>query len=132
MLQICDHPVKPPFEDHPECFGSAEVPDDPGAYCVICSDEQTPAHRRSSNDTPWSKARKITVPGAWEAQGVGEPGMSIPWDPLWDSSPKRINHIYMGEGWYRKDVVLPSGWAGKKVWLKIGGVKSQGWFRAMG
>ena len=91
-------------------------------------DEQTPAICRSRMDTPWTEARKIQVPGAWEAQGVGEPGMSIPWDPLWDSSPKKINHIYMGEGWYRKDVVLPSGWNGKKVWLKIGGVKSQGWF----
>ena len=91
-------------------------------------DEQTPAICRSRMDTPWTEARKIQVPGAWEAQGVGEPGMSIPWDPLWDSSPKKINHIYMGEGWYRKDVVLPSDWNGKKVWLKIGGVKSQGWF----
>ena len=91
-------------------------------------DEQTSAVCRSRMDTPWSEARKIHVPGAWEAQGVGEPGLSIPWDPLWDSSPKKINHIYMGEGWYRKDEVLPSGWNGKKVWLKIGGVKSQGWF----
>ena len=91
-------------------------------------DENTPASRRSGMDRPWADARKINVPGAWEAQGVGEPGMSIPWDPLWDSSPKKINHLYMGEGWYRKDVVLPSGWRGKKVWLKIGGVKSQGWF----
>ena len=91
-------------------------------------DEQTPAACRSRMDTPWSEARKIHVPGAWEAQGVGEPGMSLPWDPLWDSSPKRINHIYMGEGWYRKDVVLPPDWRGKRVWLKIGGVKSQGWF----
>ena len=91
-------------------------------------DENTPANRRSGMDTPWSEARRINVPGAWEAQGVGEPGMSIPWDPLWDSSPKRINHIYMGEGWYRKDVVVPSGWSGRKMWLKVGGVKSQGWF----
>ena len=91
-------------------------------------DEQTPAWLCASADTPWSKARKINVPGAWEAQGVGEPGMSVTWDPLWDSSPKRIRHVYMGEGWYRKDVVLPRSWAGKKVWLKIGGVKSQGWF----
>ena len=91
-------------------------------------DENTPAHRHSSMDTPWSKARKINVPGAWEAQGVGEPGMSHPWDPLWDSSPKKLRHVYMGEGWYRRDVVLPSNWDGKKIWLKIGGVRSQGWF----
>ena len=90
-------------------------------------DEQTPVKRRSKMDT-WSSARKINVPGAWEAQGVGEPGMSETWDPLWDSSPKKLRHVYMGEGWYQKDVELPSAWAGKKVWLKVGGVKSQGWF----
>ena len=91
-------------------------------------DEQTPRVRRSSMDTPWSEARKINVPGVWEAQGVGEPGMSLTWDPLWDCSSKKLHHIYMGEGWYRKDVVLPPGWNGKRVWLKIGGVRSQGWF----
>ena len=91
-------------------------------------DENTPAARRSGADRPWSEARKINVPGAWEAQGVGEPGMSLPWDPLWDCSTKKLRHVYMGEGWYRKDVALPSDWSGKKVWLKIGGVRSQGWF----
>ena len=25
--------------------------------------------------TPWPGARKLNVPGCWEAQGVGEPGM---------------------------------------------------------
>ena len=91
-------------------------------------DENTPISRRSSADRPWSEARKINVPGTWEAQGVGEPGMSITWDPLWDCSTKKLHHIYMGEGWYRKDVALPSDWTGKKIWLKIGGVRSQGWF----
>ena len=91
-------------------------------------DERIPGQIKSSNDKAWSEGRMIHVPGIWEAQGVGEPGMSIPWDPLWDSSPKKLNHIYMGEGWYRKDVVLPSDWRSKKVWLKIGGVRSQGWF----
>ena len=91
-------------------------------------DENTPAQRHSSMDTPWSAARRIMVPGAWEAQGVGEPGMSTPWDPLWDCSTKKLNHVYMGEGWYRKDIALPQEWRGKKIWLKIGGVRSQGWF----
>ena len=92
------------------------------------ADETTPRERVFSVDAPWSKARKIYVPGAWEAQGVGEEGMSKPWDALWDSSPKMLRHVYMGELWYRKSVALPAEWAGKKVWLKIGGVKSQGWF----
>ena len=91
-------------------------------------DENTPVSRRSGMDRPWSEARKINVPGAWEAQGVGEPGMSITWDPLWDCSTKKLRHIYMGEGWYRRDVALPSDWSGKKIWLKVGGVRSQGWF----
>ena len=91
-------------------------------------DENTPVARRSGMDRPWSEARKINVPGVWEAQGVGEPGMSITWDPLWDCSTKKLHHIYMGEGWYRKDVALPSDWTGKKIWLKVGGVRSQGWF----
>ncbi len=32
-------------------------------------DENTPAWLRSGADVPWSEARKINVPGAWEAQG---------------------------------------------------------------
>ena len=91
-------------------------------------DERIPGQSKSTNDKPWSEGRKMHVPGVWEAQGVGEPGMSTPWDPLWDSSPKKLTHVYMGEGWYRKDVVVPSGWKGRKVWLKVGGVRSQGWF----
>ena len=91
-------------------------------------DENTPISRRSTADRPWSQARTINVPGVWEAQGVGEPGMSLTWDPLWDCSSKKLHHIYMGEGWYRKDVALPPDWRGKKIWLKIGGVRSQGWF----
>ena len=92
------------------------------------ADETTPRDRMFSVDTPWSEARKIGVPGAWEAQGVGKSGMGVPWDPLWDSSPKKLRHVYIGEGWYRRSVEVPRAWAGKKVWLKIGGVKSQGWF----
>ena len=86
-------------------------------------DENTPRHRRSGVDKPWSEGRKIMVPGTWEAQGVGEPGMSITWDPLWDCSTKKLNHVYMGEGWYPKDVVLQKDWNGKKVWIKVGGIR---------
>jgi hypothetical protein len=34
----------------------------------------------------------------------------------------------MGEAWYRKTVAIPAAWQGKRVWLKVGGVRSQGWF----
>ena len=76
----------------------------------------------------WPGSRRIMVPGCWEAQGVGEPGQSECWDPLWDNCAKPIRHKYMGDGWYRKTVSIPSAWAGMRIWLKVGGVKSRGWF----
>ena len=75
----------------------------------------------------WTEARSIRVPSCWEAQGVGEPGRSDSWDPKWDECSKPIRHKYMGEGWYRRNVTIPAGWRGKRVWLKVGGVKSVGW-----
>jgi hypothetical protein len=36
--------------------------------------------------------------------------------------------MYQGDAWYRKTVTIPEDWRGKRVWLKIGGVRSQGWF----
>ncbi|MDD4871370.1 MAG: hypothetical protein PHR77_12495, partial [Kiritimatiellae bacterium] len=70
----------------------------------------------------------IQVPGCWEAQGVGEPGMSVCWDPVWDAGPRVLRHVFMGHGWYRKTVKIPESWKNQKVWLKVGGVRSQGWF----
>jgi len=34
----------------------------------------------------------------------------------------------MGEAWYRKTVAIPAAWQGRRIWLKVGGVRSQGWF----
>ena len=79
-------------------------------------------------EDPWPGARTIAVPGCWEAQGVGEPGMSDCWDTAWDNSKKPIRHKHRGDGWYRKSVGIPADWAGRRIWLKVGGVKSCGWF----
>ncbi len=79
-------------------------------------------------DKPWPGSRKITVPGCWEAQGVGVPGHSTTWDCKWDHGPRELRNVYMGEAWYRKTVDIPAAWQGKRVWLKVGGVRSQGWF----
>ena len=76
----------------------------------------------------WEGSRKINVPGCWEAQGVGEPGMSECWDAVWDNCKKPIRHKYMGDGWYRKTVGIPADWKDRRIWLKMGGVKSCGWF----
>lgn len=77
---------------------------------------------------PWADARKIRVPGCWEAQGVGEPGLGHSWKCWWDSTPNPLNHQFSGDCFYLKEVTLPAGWKGKRIWLKIGAVNSQGWF----
>ena len=69
---------------------------------------------------------RIRVPGAWEAEGVGEPGLSHPTPPERFRIPLR--HEYVGTAWYRKTVRLPEGWTGKRIWFKVGGVNTQGWF----
>ena len=52
--------------------------------------------------------RTIEVPGAWQAQGVGEPGGTL-------------RHDYAGVAWYRRTMAVPAGWKGKAVSLRIAG-----------
>ncbi|HQH53534.1 MAG TPA: hypothetical protein PKY01_13990 [Candidatus Hydrogenedentes bacterium] len=80
------------------------------------------------NEPDWTNARKISVPGCWEAQGVGEPGMSQEWGLPFDCIPRPLNHVYMGTARYRRSVDIPDAWAGKRVWLKVGGVRTEAWF----
>lgn len=77
---------------------------------------------------PWPNARTIQVPGCWEAQGVGMPGMGDSWDCKWDHCAKPLRAVYKGDAWYRKTITIPEAWRGQRVWLKVGGVRSQGWF----
>ena len=84
--------------------------------------------RKFYRERSWPGERKILVPGCWEAQGVGEPGMGEHWAPKWDQNAKPIRHKYIGDGWYRKSVDIPAAWKGRRIWLKVGGVKSCGWF----
>jgi beta-galactosidase len=51
----------------------------------------------------------IKVPGAWNAQGVGE-------------SSKALFASFPGPGWYRKRVSVPQSWRGKEIYLNFGGV----------
>lgn len=50
----------------------------------------------------------ITVPGCWQAQGIGEPSGNL-------------RHQYAGTAWYRRKVAVPESWRGKAVKLRIGG-----------
>jgi beta-galactosidase len=76
----------------------------------------------------WPGLRTIEVPSCWEAQGVGKQGMGTTWDCHWDCLPRELRHVYRGSAWYRRTVAIPANWNGKRAWLKIGGVRAQGWF----
>ena len=76
-----------------------------------------------ATDRPFSST--IGVPGTWEAEGVGRRGLSHPTHI--EGYPIPLRNEYVGSAWYRKVFRLPAGWSGKRVWLKIGGVNSQGW-----
>jgi len=75
----------------------------------------------------WKNSRKIQVPGCWEAQGVGEPGIGESWDIRFDDAVKPLRHKFTGVGWYRRSVRVPEAWSGRRIWLKLGGVKSAAW-----
>jgi beta-galactosidase len=80
------------------------------------------------NEPDWKNTRKIEVPGCWAAQGVGKPRMSQEWDLPFDCIPRPLKHVYMGTARYRRNIEIPKDWAGKRVWLKIGGVRTEAWF----
>jgi beta-galactosidase len=84
------------------------------------------AQKWFNSNTPLPNKLPIAVPGCWEAQGVGGPGNSTTVTP--ERSIRPLRGSYVGTAWYRKELTLPKSWAGKQVWLKIGGVHAQGWF----
>ena len=77
-------------------------------------------------DVPLPGKVTIQVPGCWEAQGIGGPSLSKTVTP--EQNPRPLCGSYVGTAWYRRELTVPEDWAGKKIWLKIGGVHAQGWF----
>ncbi|HVL26024.1 MAG TPA: glycoside hydrolase family 2 TIM barrel-domain containing protein [Thermomicrobiales bacterium] len=55
---------------------------------------------------------EIAIPGSWEEQGYGE----RPPENIGGWTKRRS---YEGAAWYQRDVQVPSGWAGKRVWLQL-------------
>ncbi len=53
--------------------------------------------------------QKVTVPGTWNAQGIG-------------AQSEKLFHDFPGPGWYRRTMKVPAKWQGKVVWPKFGGV----------
>jgi hypothetical protein len=68
------------------------------------------------DDSQW---RDITVPGAWEAQGITEP------NPNWPS--KEENDGYNGYAWYRRHVTLPDDWTGQHAQIRVGVIDDLDW-----
>ena len=85
--------------------------------------------RRMQLKKEWPGARKIRVPGIWEDQGVGGAAplpARVCYGGVRHDFPLR--HSFVGNGWYRRTAEIPRAWVGKRIWLKVGGVASQGWF----
>ena len=84
-------------------------------------------HQWYRSDVPLPNKRDIQVPGCWEAQGVGEPDLSHGKRMVFEAINRRIRSAYIGSAWYKKTVKIPANWAGKRLWIKFGGVNSAGW-----
>lgn len=69
---------------------------------------------------------RVSVPGCWEANGIGEPGKGVP-HLCADSTEQELRNLHVGVCWYRKDVAIPPDWKGCRLWLKVGGIRSRGW-----
>lgn len=83
--------------------------------------------RRIQLKKEWPDARKIRVPGTWEDQGVGGAAQlpaRVCYGGVRHDFPLR--HSFVGNGWYRRTAEIPRAWVGKRIWLKVGGVASQG------
>jgi len=78
-------------------------------------------------DKQFPTTATIQVPGAWEAQGIGGPGMSGD-GFAFPSISRPIRGTYEGTAWYKRRVPIPDTWGNREVWLKIGEVNAQGWF----
>lgn len=93
---------------------------------------RTPSDAYFPSGHGWEKfganaIRQIEVPGAWETQGVGEQGPTRGWVCRWDCGVKTLRNAFQGEGWYRREVLIPKSWSGKRVWLKTGLISGYGY-----
>ncbi len=76
----------------------------------------------------WPGERRISVPGCWEAQGVGKASDTRVAYDYPKKAAATIRNVANGTGWYRRRVRIPAEWAGRRIWLKTGGVRGRGCF----
>lgn len=84
----------------------------------------TDFYRMDYNDKGWAA---MPVPGMWELNGYGDP-LYVNWNYAWKGSfknnppfvPEENNHV----GSYRKEVIIPVAWEGKRIIAHFGSVTS--------
>ena len=119
-LAVVNPVIRSPHQTALSLAGEWEFCTDPGSVGV--------QEQWMRPDAAWTSSVAMPVPSNWESHGIGEPGMSTPWAITGDRIPRPLRHIYIGSAWYRKTISIPADWEGRRVWLKIGGVRAQGWF----
>lgn len=71
-------------------------------------------------------SERIQVPGCWDAQGKGIPGLITTVANADDTQPHvRTVSAYNGDAWYGRDFQISKNWQGKVIWLNIGGVNDR-------
>ena len=72
--------------------------------------------------------KKLVAPKPWERQGVTQDNPQSPGDAPYRPGDARLgDKPYNGFAWYRKGILVPAGWEGKKVRLATGQI--QNWAR---
>jgi beta-galactosidase len=76
------------------------------------------------NDSAWNE---LKVPAVWELNGYGDPiyvNVGYPWKNQFRTDPPKIpvenNHV----GSYRKEIVIPTEWKDKQIFVHFGSVTS--------
>ncbi len=118
-LAVVNPLVRSPYQSIISLRGDWEFVTDPDAVGL--------AEKWMQPEQKWKNSRTMPVPGNWETHGCGEPGMGVPWLCDWDCVPRPMRHIYFGSAWYRTKVEVPDNWNNRRVWLKVGGLRAQGW-----
>ena len=88
------------------------------------SERPTDFFRPEFDDSRWGT---MPVPGLWELNGYGDPvyvNIGFAWRGHFENNPPQAPVKDNHSGSYRREVVIPDGWAGKQVIAHFGSVTS--------
>ncbi|MCF8302360.1 MAG: DUF4981 domain-containing protein, partial [Bacteroidales bacterium] len=79
-------------------------------------------YSKDFNDSDWEW---IEVPANWEFNGYGTPiYTNIEYEFTNDPNPPQVPEWHNPVGSYRKEITIPDGWKGRRIFLHFGAVKS--------